>query len=120
MVWHAKQSAHLEAIAKTGFLVSVTSYLLFWGADLIEPGFVSRYFSVHLFLLTAVGFGIAWGALMKEYSDRMLSQIAVSILAGMILAILLWYATEDLGTYRILVSGIGVITPTLLWSFLRN
>ena len=51
--------AHLrtsEAIARTGFVTSVISYAIFWIADIIHPGFVSDYFSVHIFLLAAIAF----------------------------------------------------------------
>ena len=45
-----------SSIAKTGFVTALISYAVFWAADIIHPGFVSNYFSVHLFLLAALGF----------------------------------------------------------------
>ncbi len=48
------------AVARTGFLASLISYAAFWTADIARPGFVSRYFSVHVFLLAAIAFGWWW------------------------------------------------------------
>ena len=47
-------------IARTGFYVSVVSYLVFLLADLIKPGFVSNYMSVHWFLFAAIVFAVWW------------------------------------------------------------
>lgn len=47
----------MKSIAYTGFIVSLVSYVVFWGADIARTGFVSRYFSVHVFLLAALVFG---------------------------------------------------------------
>jgi hypothetical protein len=120
MVWHAKKHLFIERIAKTGFMVSVISYLTFWGADLIQPGFVSRYFSVHIFLLSAVVFGLLWGRFIEEYTDRHLIQTAIAGAFGLLLAVLTWHASEDLGSYRVLIALIGFCTPVLVFRLLKH
>lgn len=120
MVWHAKKHLFIERIAKTGFLVSVISYLAFWGADLLQPGFVSRYFSVHIFLLSAGVCGYVWGRCIEEYTDRALIQTAIAGAFGLLLAVLTWHASEDLGSYRALIALIGLCTPTLIFRLLKQ
>lgn len=54
---HVSKLEWARAVARTGFWTGLASYLVFWAADLARPGFVSRYFSVHLFLLMTLAFG---------------------------------------------------------------
>ncbi|MDG1950014.1 MAG: hypothetical protein P8J32_04360 [bacterium] len=119
MLWHAKKTQYIEHIAKTGFMVSVISYLTFWGADLVQPGFVSRYFSVHIFLLSGIVFGLIWGRFIEEYQDRALIQLAIAAAFGVLLAMLTWHASGDLGTYRVLVALIGLCAPVLIFRLLK-
>ena len=53
-------------ISKIGFYTSLVSYLVFWLADVVRPGFVTRYFSVHLFLVPLLLFGIVWTGKLEE------------------------------------------------------
>lgn len=47
-------------IFQTAFYTSLISYAVFFAAEILRPGFVSRSFSVHLILLAAIAFGVAW------------------------------------------------------------
>lgn len=57
----------IEPLAKTGFYTSFISYLVFWSMDILIPGFVSRFFSVHLFLLMSILCVSIWGATIETY-----------------------------------------------------
>lgn len=60
MSHHVSFSEWSRRVARTGFWVSAVSYAVFWACDLARPGFVSRYFSVHVFLIAALAFGAWW------------------------------------------------------------
>jgi hypothetical protein len=115
-----KGHSQLEAISKTGFLVSLSAYLLFWLSDLIQPGFVSRYFSVHIFLLTALVSGLLWSHLVNEYTDRPLIQTITTLLIGIFLAVVAWLSSEGLGGYRFPVTLIAFFTPSMVYSLMKK
>ncbi len=54
----------------TLFRVSALSYVLFWAADAMRPGFVSRYVSVHLFGLLALVFGTLFAVYGEDVGGR--------------------------------------------------
>lgn len=120
MIWKRHTIRPLEAIARTGFLVSLTSYVVFWLADAIQPGFVSRYFSVHVFLLAAVVFGIFWSHALQEYTSRPILHVAVAVLCGLVLCVLTWGFAQGLGVYRVPLVLISFFTPALLYTFIRS
>ncbi|MBI4435387.1 hypothetical protein HY630_01840 [Candidatus Uhrbacteria bacterium] len=119
MIWHQKTLNPLEAILHTGFLVSLTSYIVFWLADVVQPGFVSRYFSVHIFLLATVVFGVLWSMVLEEYEQRPLVHVALAITLGVVLAVLTWGLADDLGVYRVPLVLFAAIAPILLYSLIR-
>ncbi len=49
-------------VARTGFYASLAWYAVFFAADLLRPGFVSRYFSVHWLLLLTAACGAWWAS----------------------------------------------------------
>ncbi len=110
----------MHRIAKTGFYVSLISYLLFWLFDSLRPGFVARSFSVHLFLLGAIGFGIWWGFIVKEYSDRPWAQLLVALILGMGLTVITWVFGEGLGAVRLLIAVTALFIPLLFWRLIRE
>lgn len=120
MIWQRKILKPLEAIARTGFLVSLTSYAVFWTADVVQPGFVSRYFSVHIFLLASVVFGVFWSWVLEEYTSRPLLQVAMAVLCGIVLAVLTWGLAQDLGVYRVPLVLLTACTPTILYALIRS
>ena len=106
-------------IARTGFFVSLVSYAGFWALDLMRPGFVSRFFSVHVFLMGLLLFGLWWGATVEEYEDRTWIQHVVMVMFGMMLAMILWNVGEDFGSGRVVVAGIALATPSLIWRLMK-
>lgn len=111
--WQAK-------IAKTGFLTSLISYIIFWLINAIRPGFVARYFSIHIFLLLCIIFGVWWRVSMKEYADRPIIQYLVSFLFGILFAVVTWKLGSGFQEYRLLIVLISFISPVLFLSLLRS
>jgi hypothetical protein len=120
MIWKKHTQKPLEAIARTGFLISFTSYNVFWVTDLIQPGFVSRYFSVHIFLLAAIIFAVVWSRVMEEYTDRPIVQTLVALTFGVFLAVLTWDIASDLDLYRLPLVLIAAVTPLTIYSLIRS
>ena len=120
MIWQQKTLKPLEAITRTGFLVSLVSYVIFWLADVAQPGFISRYFSVHVFLLASVVFGLLWASVLEEYASRPMFQVVVALFCGLALAVLTWGLAQDLGVYRVPLSLVSFFTPTILYTLIRS
>ncbi len=108
-----------EPIARTGFLVSLVSYALFWLIDLAHPGFVARFFSVHIFLLTSLIFGIWYGSVVEEFSDHRLVQLVFSIVSGLIVFVITWNSMSQFGLTRWFASLIGLLLPWIMWRLIR-
>jgi hypothetical protein len=119
MIWQQKTDKPLEAILRTGFLVSIISYLIFWLADVVQPGFVSRYFSVHLFLLASTVFGVLWSMVLREYEQRPLMHSVVALTFGVFLCVLTWSLAQDLDVYLVPLVVIAFLTPAILYSLIR-
>jgi len=119
MIWKQKTSDSIATVVQTGFLVSVMSYVGFWGIDLLAPGFVSNYVSVHIFLLTALVFGVGWGTLIESYRERIGVQAFVALILGLFLSVLVWYFSEGLEAYRGLLVLVALPSPLLLLKLLR-
>lgn len=114
MIWKSKTFHALPTICQTGFIVSVTFYVIFWTTDLLIPGFVSRYFSVHLFLAGAILFGLLWSMTLKEYEERPWLHSIVAILLGILGSVIVWKSGEDLGGYRLFVAVVALTMPSLI------
>lgn len=108
-----------EMIARTGFFVSLASYGVFWLLDLLRPGFVARFFSVHLFLLGVILFGVWWGSVVQEYKDRSRIQYAVLTLCGIFCAVLTWNLGAVFGGWRAIVSAVALIIPVMILRLLK-
>lgn len=108
-----------EMIARTGFFVSLASYGIFWLLDLLHPGFVARFFSVHLFLLGAILFGIWWGSVVQEYADRARAQYFVLASCGIFAAVLTWNLGAVFGGWRVIVSAVTLVVPVMVLRLLK-
>lgn len=119
MDWFKKQNTNLSNILKIGFFTSIISYVTFWVLDLIRPGFVSRYFSVHIFLLSAIIFGFLWGKIMEQYEDRSYVQIIFGFIFGLVFSVLIWVFGKEYAELRLLISVVGFFIPLLVIRLIR-
>lgn len=110
----------LEIISRTVFFTSLVAYVVFWLADLFEPGFVSRYFSVHLFLLAAIISGFLWSRAMVEYEERPMTQLCGAIILGVIFSTLVWFACDGEVGYRILLTAVTFLSSIYIFKILNN
>jgi len=109
-----------ERIAKTGFFTSAISYVSFWLVDVLRPGFVARYLSVHLFLLAAIVFGAWWTATVREYRDWPFVQYGVAAIFGLVLATIAWTLGAGFESYRLLAVLAALITPATVLATVRS
>jgi hypothetical protein len=107
-------------ISRTGFYTSIISYAGFWILDALRPGFVARSFSIHIFLLSAIVFGIWWAIVVKEYTERPWFEMLVAIIFGILLSVLAWVFGEGFGMFRFLIVIIAFFTPLLFLRLLRD
>lgn len=110
----------IERIAKTGYLTSVVSYGAFWLMDAARPGFVARFFSVHIFLLSAILFGVVWAKTAKATERSGWIWWAVAIPVGLGAAVLTWNLGEGLAEFRVLVTALASIIPLIALSVIRS
>ena len=106
-------------IPKTGFLVSLISYLSFWLLDALRPGFVARFFSVHLFLLASILFAIWWVRCDVSAVDHPRLHVVVAGVLGIVLSVLMWNVGEGFGGLRILVCLVALIMPLLILRLIK-
>ena len=108
-----------ETVSKTGFLVSLISYFFFWILDLLSPGFVSRFFSVHIFLLGILFFGVWWASVMQAFVDRQKWQIFVALVASFFGSIFAWNVLKDFGLSRTIGTLLFFCVPFLILRLIR-
>lgn len=118
MIWNRKSTRSVERVVRTGFFTSLVSYAGFWLIDLSTPGFVSNYLSVHVFLLGALVFGVAWSFTVESYRERVGLQAISALLLGIVLSVLVWHASDGLEGYRGLLLLITLPTPLLVLKLL--
>ena len=109
-----------EIIARTGFLVSLTSYLFFWALDLARPGFVARFFSVHIFLVCTMFFGLWWSRVVTVYNDRAGLERIFRLVCGVFLAVLTWSLTGVFGFERGGLTLIAFFVPWIVLKLIRS
>lgn len=103
-----------ERIARTGFCVSLVSYFGFWLMDFLIPGFVSRFFSVHLFLLLAIAFGIWWFEVVEEYADQPMVERIIALVIGIVLSVIVWKNGEGFESLRFIATLAAFCVPFLV------
>lgn len=109
-----------QSIACTGYLTSVASYVLFLMVDALRPGFVARYFSVHIFLLAAILFGIWWVLVAEPKPGRAWSAWFLGTLFGILFAMVTWSLGTGFHEYRVLVTALAFFVPFLASSSIRS
>lgn len=107
----------MKTIAKTGFYTFAYSYIGFFFLDIIRPGFVSFHFSVHLFLVLAILFGIATCILYRDeqMADSKWGELFFFLVTGFMLAGLIWREGVVFGDFRFLLAIAPIILAVLSW-----
>jgi hypothetical protein len=109
-----------ETVSATGFAASLVAYGAFAFAEAMSPGFVSRFFSIHLFLLAALAFG-AWQLVVtKRYEEWVVLQYFAAILAGPAAAYLTWKLGDGFGDFRLLAALVASLVPLSVLLLARN
>lgn len=109
-----------QTVAATGYVVSLFSYVGFWVLDALRPGFVSRTFSVHVFLLSAVLFGIAWHASGARIKDTPVRDYLLAAGGAAVLSAVVWNLGSGFGAFRILMTSLAFILPFSVTGLLRS
>ena len=120
MRWFETKKKAIELLTRTGFLTCLISYILFWVTDFLIPGFVSRYFSVHVFLLIALVCGLLWSHVIETYTQHPQLRRFIVFSLGLLLALLTWKLTPGLGFERFFLVMVVFFTPSLLSFFLND
>lgn len=110
---------HFERIARSGFLVTISTYGLLLLSDIIRPGFVSRYMSVHLLLIPAIIFGIWWSRYGEEYKEKLWIHYLLTLIFTIILSVITWRITRG-SDQRALLTILSTITPILIALHIRS
>lgn len=112
-----------EIIAKTGFYVSLISYVVFLFAEYVRPGFVMNVFSVHLFLLAVIIFGVWWSVCGTNEVKSLFSKVlhgCIRLAVSVIFGILVWSETANFGDLRIFIACIVASLPWVLYYILSR
>ena len=110
-------------ITRTGYIVSCISYVVFMALDWLRPGFVSNFLSPHLFLLSAIIFGILWAHrsnLQSPNSITNFQSLFHIFLLGFLFAIFAWTEGRPFGDLRVLVTLVAFVVPFLVVSSLKH
>ena len=99
----------METIARPGFFTSLISYDVFFLLELVRAGFVSRAFSVHLFLLIAILFAFWWMAFSPKPRIRPVFFWTAAGLFALLAGMLTWNFTSTLGDMRGLLSALAFL-----------
>ena len=110
-------------IPALGYFVSVFSYLFFLLLEWMRPGFVSNFFSVHLFILAAIIFATWWSV--KEKSNVSGSVLSIIyhlalILLSFLLFFFAWQEGRAFGDFRLLVAIVAFMVPWSVWRKLQS
>lgn len=108
------------SVAGTAFTAFSAAYAAFWLAELARPGFVSRFLSVHLFLLAAVVSGAWYAVRVERYRDRPLMQYACAFLLAPLAAYAMWRLGEGFGDGRLLAAALAAAVPPIVVPLLRS
>lgn len=106
-------------IAHTGFVTSIASYLFFWGLEILRPGFVARFFSVHIFLLFTIGFALWWSHTLETYTDHRTAQWWIAVFLGVFLSVLAWQTLSVFELGRGVVSLVVLFVPVLVLRLIK-
>ncbi len=119
MFFHKRNFA-IERLVRTLFFTSLVSYIVFWILDALRPGFVSRYLSVHLFLLVGIFSGALWGSKVDYFKERPWFSYILCGFFSFLAGILCWVVGEDVGMLRVWFVLFGFLTPWIFYLLIRR
>lgn len=96
-----------ERLTRTAFYTALIGYLLFALLEYAVPGFVSFNFSVHLFGLFVLLFGVAWAGLANRAESSTIGTVLAGF-TGVVMAVVVWQEGEAYGDFRPLLA-LGVL-----------
>lgn len=98
----------------TVFQASVWSYVVFWLADAIRPGFVARTFSVHIFGALALLSGLVLASSPTERRVHRLTRVLVPVMSALVGLVFFWQIGQGLGTIRVWLAVLGSVVCTVV------
>ena len=114
-LWKTSKENAQALLARTGFVMSVLSLIVFWLSDIVRPGFVSRYFSPHVFAVLAVLFAVWWlRTRTRKSKKRPWMRAVVLTFFSLLFLLICWVCGEGFGAFRILFSILAFFTPWLI------
>jgi hypothetical protein len=116
-LWKTTKETASAILAQTGFIVSLVSLTIFWLADIVRPGFVSRYFSPHVFAVIAIGFGVWWLRVRtKKAKAHPWLRVFVLLFFSVLFLFIAWSCGQGFGAFRFVFSILAFFTP---WFIVR-
>ncbi len=106
------------SISRFGFAIALAVYLGLLFAEYLRPGFVSNMMNAHLMWIVIGGFGICElvvdSPLAMEQKRSRISLLG-SILAGILLALIIWHFGSLFGDMRLFFAlAVGILPSVLL------
>jgi hypothetical protein len=120
MFFHKKPWSIAEPLARTIFFTSLVSYVAFWIVDAVRPGFVSRYLSVHLFLLVSIFSGVWWSIEVPSLKERPWISFLICGFFSLVFAVWCWKVDLDLVAARLWFSLFGFISLWIFYFLMRD
>ncbi|GEM_PF-2040287 len=106
-----------ESAARIVLAASLAWYAAFWLADALRPGFVSRYLSVHWFLLVALacaGWLLVLGVTSAKWTKIPRAWLLLALPAGLLAGWVAWRVGAGAGEYRVLLALLAFTAPFAL------
>lgn len=96
---------------KSAFVISFVTYLLLILAEVLQPGFVSNYFSAHWLLLIALGLFVALVHQQVSFFEYPILGWSLSAFVALIFAVVTWRLGTSLGELRLLLVLVAIVLP---------
>ena len=96
---------------KSAFIVSLATYLLLILAEVLQPGFVSNYFSAHWLLLIALGLFVLLVHQRVSFSEAPWTGWSLTSFVALVFAMVTWRLGTSLGELRFLLVLVALILP---------
>src|SRR3990167_5403038 len=94
------EQLRFEPVARSGFFMSLISYDVFLFLDFVRPGFVSRAFSVHIFLVATLIFAVWWSRFNPQGRSKTFRQSLLAAIFAILAGVLTWNLTASLDDLR--------------------